>query len=124
MAKGKKTGGRDFVKGQVTNPNGRPKLPEHLKKARRMNKGKYEEILNKYMFLTKAELTIAVHDEETPMLEIYVIKCLLSGMGKGDYGTLDKMLDRLIGKVKEHIEHSGSLHGSIVDDIENEPRKK
>ena len=30
MAKGKKTGGRDFVKGVVTNPNGRPKKGQTL----------------------------------------------------------------------------------------------
>jgi hypothetical protein len=28
MAKGKKTGGRDFVKGQVANPKGRTPIPK------------------------------------------------------------------------------------------------
>lgn len=33
MAKGKKTGGRDFKKGEVANPNGRPKKGHTLTEA-------------------------------------------------------------------------------------------
>ena len=38
----KKTGGRNFVPGVVTNPNGRPKTPPELKALRRLTKAEFE----------------------------------------------------------------------------------
>lgn len=113
MALGKKTGGRDIQKGQVLNPKGRPRLPEYLKKARKMNKALFQEILQKYMSCNITQLKKHLDDSQRAeskitALEVVVIKVLYEAMKKGDEKKLDFLLTRLIGKVKDEVEVSGN----------------
>lgn len=120
MARGRKTGGRNFVKGVVTNPNGRPKVPEHVKEFRKMHKVQVTEMLEKYCYSTRQELIDALKNPDTPIVEVNVIKILLEGAKSGDYKRFDFILDRTIGKVKEEVEYSGSMHGELIARLENE----
>jgi len=122
MAKGKKTGGNNIKPGEVRNPNGRPKLPEHVKKARSMNKAEFTEILNKYMMLPLYDLEKHIQDIETPAVDLIVLKMLWESIKKGDEKKFAMLLDRWIGKVKEEVHHSGSAHSLIMEAIrKNQP---
>ena len=110
MAKGKKTGGRDIKKGERLNPNGRPRMPEYMKAAKKLNKIKFEEILNKYINCTIDDLQMHLKDKNTPALDLIVIKVLLEGIKRGDEKRLGFVLDRLIGKVKDSIEITADIN--------------
>jgi len=120
MIKRKKTGGRDFVKGKSGNPKGRPKTPEHMKKAKQMDKLKFQAILQKYIHCNIAELKGIIEKSkniksEVTALELVVIKVLFESIRKGDEKRLGFILDRLIGKVKEEIRVETDSYTGLID---------
>ncbi len=104
MAKGKKTGGRDFKKGYVSNPNGRPKLPEDLRVIKRLTQSEITSLISKYLQLTRDELTRAAQDKSLPIIELYIASVIQKGVIGGDTLRLNFLFDRTIGKVADKIE--------------------
>ncbi len=102
--KKKKTGGKDWVKGQSGNPKGRPPVPEHLRIARKMNKAKFQEILQKYIHCSVGELKETLLDPKSTAIELSVVKILHESILKGDQKRLEFILDRLIGKVRNELD--------------------
>lgn len=99
MAQGKKTGGRDIQKGQVLLGAGRPKLPEDLKSARKLNRIEFEETVNKYLFMSFRELQEKMRDPEIPMLDLSICTLLVKASSLGCQKRLAFVLDRVLGKV-------------------------
>ena len=115
MAKGKKTGGKDFEPGQSGNPSGRPKLPLDLQQARKLNSSEFERLLNKFLYLTKNEILKICQDERTPIIEILIGSIVIKAIENGDQTRLAFILERLLGKPKDKLtlEHSGTLNSQI-----------
>lgn len=104
MAKGTKTGGRDFPPGVSGNPGGRPPLPADLREARRLNQAEFERVANKYLAFTYAELLKAQDDAKTPAIDRIVISLIQRTIDTGDSRRVDLLLERLIGIVKTGVE--------------------
>jgi hypothetical protein len=120
MAKGKKTGGRDIAKGQVLNPHGAGAHNPIVKAARSLTAEQVAQMI----------IMIATHpDDEMDTLkamkltfmERFLLDGLIQAKRKGDLETLLKVLERVIGKVKDHVEHSGDQTTRVI--IENYTRK-
>jgi hypothetical protein len=106
MAKGMKTGGRNFQKGVSGNPNGRPKLPPEIKQIQKMSPTFVRAMINKLSRMTKDELAIHLKDPKTPVLEVTLGSIYAKAIKDGDYMRLNFLLDRTIGKVKEEVDIS------------------
>jgi hypothetical protein len=106
MAIGKKTGGKNFKPGNKANPNGRPKVPSDVKEARRLNTNLLTLTFNRLIFMTEAELRLHWENPNTPKFEKIVCKILNQAEVRGDHYRLDFILNRLVGKVTEKVEHS------------------
>ncbi len=100
MAKGKKTGGRDFKPGWEGGP-GAPTIPEDVKQSRKMNRIEFERVLQKYVGMSGVEINSVIQNKQTPILEGVVAKILAKAFNDGDSRRLEFILDRLIGKPKE-----------------------
>lgn len=76
-----------------------------------MTVSQYREAVAVYFSKPVSELQEIVKDPETKSLDVWVAMCILAAAKKGDYMTLDQMLNRIIGKVKEvsSVEMSGTL---------------
>lgn len=103
MARGKKTGGKDFVPGNV-HGKGRPKVPDDVKEARKLNQVEFERVANKYLYLTRDELKEAAEDPDTTVIELLVSSIIVKAVEKGDQMRLEFLLNRLIGRVVDRIE--------------------
>jgi hypothetical protein len=114
MAKGKKTGGRDFVKGTTPNPKGRPKIPEELKKIRKMNRDRLEIIVSKYLAMNFIDLNQVVKDPNTSALDHMIVQIIIKSITTGDHARFNAIMDRVVGKVKDQIEHSASPHSELM----------
>lgn len=124
MAKGKKTGGRDIQPGEVRNPNGRPKVPEYLKKAKKMNKVLLDKYLNKYINMNMTGLRRALEDSkkvtsEVSAMEVMIIRVVMEAVRKGDHKILDFVLNRTVGKVKEEFHVEGSPYSGLMELIKD-----
>lgn len=93
MAKGKKTGGKNFQKGISGNPKGRPKLPEDLKAALRMSKERLQRAIIEMGGMTDEELN-KIDQTHMTLEERFIAK----SYAKCDYNAIDKLWNRAFGK--------------------------
>ena len=68
----------------------------------------FEEIINRFILLSRDEIREKLTAKETPALVLMVLAVMHEAVGKGDQMRLDFILNRMIGKVPERVE---------VDDI-------
>jgi len=111
MAKGKKTGGRDFKPGHPGGP-GKPRTPEDVKLARLMNRDEFTRILSEFGYLTVKQLNAITAAPSTNAWQHMVLAAMRKAV-KGDTASLGLILDRAIGKVPQQFEHAGAGGGPI-----------
>lgn len=93
-----------FKPGQSGNPGGKPKVPDDILKARKLNQIELERVVNKYLWLQRDEVQAAIKDPATPMMELMVASIVAQAAQKGDQVRLEFILARLIGRVKDTLE--------------------
>lgn len=103
MAKGRKTGGRDFQKGHPGNPLGRCDPPD-LRESRKLTRQEFERLVDRYLKMGSEELSKLVKDKTTSNLELMIASIVHKAIVQGDQKRLDFLLDRLIGKVVQPIQ--------------------
>lgn len=149
MAKGFKTGGRDFKPGQSGNPNGAKPLPPEVRQFRNAAKKdvieefKYlwslpieelKSIAGRFVYKSQKEegdddgqgggewVYKPGEAGEVPIIRVAIAKALLKAAQTGDIHSLNQILDRVIGKVKEELDLNhglqDSFHSKVVDMIE------
>ncbi len=96
-------------------------VPKDLQEARKLTKVEIELILNKYLHMPIGELMAQVKDPMKPTLEVLVMSVLITAIKKGDHDKLNFVFDRLVGKVKDNVDHTIKLsfHEQCVDFIES-----
>jgi Uma2 family endonuclease len=117
MAKGKKTGGRDMKPGENwANPNGRPKLSPEVKAIQNLTNEKLITILNDLVGCTLPELKAKLADPAASVFTLTIGSVLKQALEKGDHQRIEFLLNRMLGKVKEQVEHSGNGFNIVVKD--------
>lgn len=101
MAKGKKTGGKNFEKGHHI---GRPASPPDIKVAAGMTKATFLSKLKQFMDMNIAELETVLRDKNMTVADHWVGRIALMGIKNGDERRLNFMADRLFGKVTDKID--------------------
>lgn len=104
MAKGKKTGGRDFSPGHKYGKGGTHHNPE-IKRIRKLTNEEISEIATLLLDGGKEELKEA--EQEGTNLRRWFAKVIVTAIHRGDFHTLDAIFNRIIGKVKETVELTG-----------------
>lgn len=104
MAKGKKTGGRDFKPGQSGNLNGGPGLPKDIRDARKLGQVELERTINRLIYLTGSELAALIAEPLTPMFDKIIAQILQQAADKGDQARLEFVLARTLGKIPDKLE--------------------
>ena len=110
MAKGKKTGGRNFT-GQPG--PGRPRLPKAVKEARKLTKVEFESVVHAMSFMTRAELKAKMKDPTTTVLELMVGALASEAVNRGDHNRMEFIHNRMVGKVPDKVQHGGEDGGPI-----------
>lgn len=96
-----------FKPGQSGNPNGRPKTPEDIKEARKLNRFDFERIVNELWWMPPEELLAVLKDENTPAIKIMVARIIVEASKEGDPKRAEFLLQRTIGTVKVHVSMDG-----------------
>lgn len=101
MAKGIKSGGRDFKPG---NPGGgRPKVPQEVRDFQRLTVLEVSRIYNKYFHMNFRELQEALKEPSTTVIELIVGKIMAVAIQKGDQLRLNSLLERVVGSVPKNV---------------------
>ncbi len=96
-----------FSKGNKANPHGRPKLTPEEQAIRKLTKAEVVEITSLILKGDRTELEGLVKAMGTPIFQAMIASVSVKIIKTGDMDALDKLLNRLIGKVKEEVEVSG-----------------
>lgn len=100
--KGNKLG--RIKKGEILNPNGRPRLLINRLLGEGFTKQELQEGMAKLMQLTQKDLIAHRDNPDSSTLEICLCNSLISIYQKGDYYQLDSMFTRLFGAPKVSID--------------------
>lgn len=93
--------------GQSGNPSGRPKDPPGMSELRKLTRQTYKELVELMLLDKWDELAkIRANPKERPLKRL-LASVLVQADRKGDIHALDKLLERVIGKVKEEVHVSG-----------------
>ncbi len=93
-----------FKPGKSGNEGGRPKLPEDIKQIRKISQFEFERIINKYLFMTDDEFSADVARPEITKFERAISGVLSKAIRKQDERTLEWILARTLGKMRERLE--------------------
>lgn len=94
---------KNFKKGQSGNPAGRP--PDALNRVmKKLTKNELEEIANLIVKGTVAELKKIAQSKNTQALRVMFAAIVVKIIERGDMDAFDKLLNRLIGKVKDDVD--------------------
>lgn len=93
-----------FRPGQSGNPAGRPPSSISEKELRKFTRELVADTINKVMELTDAELDFLLSDPESTQFEKAVARIMLNARKDGEFGQIDKLLDRAIGRVPQKLE--------------------
>jgi hypothetical protein len=104
MAKGQKSGGRNFKSGISGNPNGRPKLPKDLRTIRSLTAAEFTRETNHLLFLTEQEIETIIQNSNESVFRRIMAKSLKEALKNADLKRLEFITDRLIGKPKFFVD--------------------
>lgn len=104
IAKGRKTGGKNFSPGNRANPGGRPALPGDIKEAKKLTHFELQRILTEFLHLDPVALKDRLQAPTATMLEGMVGAIILRAVKEGCATRLNFLFDRIVGKVKDEIE--------------------
>ena len=93
-----------WKKGQSGNPSGRPKESITLKELKKYTREHIAEVINRLLELPSAHLQHMSKNPDTPVFEQIVARVLLRCQRVGNFVDIDRMLDRIIGKVPQRSE--------------------
>jgi hypothetical protein len=96
-----------FKPGQSGNPGGRPRVDEETKRIRQLTKEQFKDLANILLSGTFEDLQRIQDAPETTALTGWTVKVIITAWERGDYKTLDELLNRLIGKVKDEHHFTG-----------------
>lgn len=102
MAKGKKTGGRDWKKGVSPNPLGARAHNQELKKIRRLTNEQVAEVGSLILTLDAKRIdALRKKKEGVSILQTWIANAAYWANKRGDVYALNTLLDRISGKIKE-----------------------
>jgi hypothetical protein len=123
MAVGKKTGGRNFVKGQSGNPNGRPRVPQDVKDLRIENRQEVERLVSLYCKVPDWKLNEVIADREADAIDKLVCRVILRGIARGDQSTLGFLTDFIFGARPKEIKLDNTSHLDVDEADKNKLKK-
>lgn len=101
--------GRPFPKGKSGNPKGKPPLTEDERILKKLTKAQVIELTSLILGGNRKAL-LEINEEKNQNVSVFqamLARVAIKIMATGDMDALDKLLNRLIGKVKEEVEVSG-----------------
>ncbi len=98
-----------FKKGQSGNPGGRKKADPEIKALQELSSEQFKEFANLLLMGKRQEATDLINNVDAPIFKRWLAKMADQGLTRCDQQIMEFFLNRLIGKVSDKTEHSGTL---------------
>ena len=109
MAKGRKTGGRDIQKGHKPDMFRKRQTEQQVsKEVKKLTGAQVEELASMLLSNNMAAIKAVHIDETATVLQRWMASCIDLGYRTASIYILERILDRIIGKVKQQVELSNA----------------
>ena len=99
-----------FVKGQIANPLGAGAHNKVKKALKRMITNNFFcDIIDALMSGNMESLSKIANDPNSSALKVGVARAIFTAAKKGDWATLQSIIERIVGKVPERIETENTI---------------
>jgi hypothetical protein len=99
---------KHIKKGQVLNPRGGNAHNPEMKMIKELTIEGLKECVTLMTMGTLADLKIAVENPESSSMHVGVAKCMFDAINRGDWNTIERIIERVVGKVTVHVDHTSN----------------
>ena len=105
-----------FKKGEVANPNGRPRKYVSILKEHGYKKSEIDDTIQNMMAMDLDELKAVYDNPKGTILEKTIANAMVKSLQKGSLYSLETLLTRVYGKPKEtsSVENTGKIEFVIT----------
>lgn len=100
---------KPWKKGQSGNPKGAALHDPLIKAIRRLSRAQIAEMGTLVLECNWEKIQEIAKDPNTPALKMMMASVVGKAIAKGDAHAMAIVLEQIVGKVKEKVEHSGSV---------------
>jgi hypothetical protein len=97
-----------FKPGKSGNPGGKPVETEEQKRLRRLTKAELAECASWLVKGNIDQIRAIVKDPKASILQVWVASLVIKSIEKGDADSWDKVMNRIVGKVKDELSVEGN----------------
>lgn len=105
---------KPFVKGQVANPNGRPKRIYTILKDSGYSKEDIKDAFEEIGWQTIEDLQEILDDDSKPVILKVIARAFIKGAEKGDFRYVSEILMHIIGKPKESVQVNAEITKKFI----------
>lgn len=104
--------------GKSGNPKGRPPnaVPAGLRK---LTQETYAQVIELVLTGNLDELQAMVKDPKTPAVQVGIATAFIKAIKEGNYQVMERIAERIVGKLPENINIQGNFHTSVVDYLDS-----
>lgn len=104
-----------FKKGVSGNPQGARLHNPVVRALKKVTLETYCEVIDLVLTNNIAELKALAEDPKTSALQVGIAVAFMKAIKQGDYGVIERIAERIIGKVAENHNFTGNFHSQLVD---------
>ncbi len=108
--------------GKSANPNGRPRLPEHVKKLRKANRSVITEIFSNLGELSYEDLLELEKNKSLSPFQLGAIAVMIKAIDQGDQNKLNFCIEQSSGKLPDIVQQQTEL--SVKNAVKDIPSEK
>ena len=97
-----------FKPGKSGNPGGMPIETEEQKRLRRLTKAELAECASWLVKGNVDQIRTIAKDPKASILQVWVAALVIKSIEKGDADSWDKIMNRIVGKVKDELSVEGN----------------
>lgn len=110
-----------FKPGQSGNPDGARKHDKVTRALRTLTIETYKEVIELVLTENLDGLKTMILDKKTPALQVGVAKAFLMAIHKGDYAVIERIAERIIGKIPDQLQvHSQNMNLNLNATLDKE----
>lgn len=106
-----------FKKGQSGNPKGKIPNPA-LKALRKLTVESYRKIVELVLTGNLQEVKAIAENPDSTLLEVGIASAFMTAVKKGDYHVIERIAERIIGKIPDEVKINGETTQTVKIDIE------